>query len=111
MEKALFSRQHVACAPELLRLDSSLLQGRILDSTSAALLATLGEISEEAQGMLEVHDVGRLSGRLRAARCGVRDIPAVVIDGEKHVGLAAARKALSDLLAARTDAREALELA
>lgn len=102
LELALFSRQHVACAPELLRHDSSLLGGRILDSGSACLLAMLGDVGEGSARRLELHDVGRFRGRLQAAWSGIWSTPAVVIDGHKHIGLAAARSAISAFIAETT---------
>jgi hypothetical protein len=99
MELALFSRQHVACAPELLQHDSAGLQGRILDSDSASLLGLLGQLCPGSGVRLELHDVGRLRGWLRATWSGVRQTPAVVVDGHRHLGLAAARDALRALSA------------
>jgi hypothetical protein len=97
MELALFSRQHVACAPQLLQQDSALLQGRVLDSGSVCLLAMLGDFSDGTSQRLALHDVGRWPGRLQALWSGVWNTPAVIIDGTKHVGLDAARKAIAAL--------------
>jgi hypothetical protein len=57
----------------------------------------LGALSEQASATLQLHDVGHLRGRLKAAWAGVWQTPAVVIDGQKHVGVVAAREALSAL--------------
>lgn len=45
-------------------------------------------------------DLGRLRGRLKGLLAGVWKAPTVVIDGQKHVGLEAARGALHRLGAA-----------
>jgi hypothetical protein len=100
LDAALFAQQHVACAPDLLRQHSCDLEGRVPDASSASLLSSLDADLVRSGGQIQMHDVGRFRGRLRAALAGIRETPTVVLDGQNHVGLAAARKALSDLKAA-----------
>ena len=97
VDSLMYARQHTICAPDLLRNATAALQGRVLDSESAALLPFL----EGLEVQFKVHDLGRLSGRVKALAAGVRRAPTVVVDGQKFVGLAAARTALQDLRATR----------
>jgi hypothetical protein len=93
-------RMHSHCAPGLAQttLDLAVLTGRLLEPDSAALLAVLGRVHHEVNALLQVYDIGRLRGRLRALTAGVRRVPTVVVDGEKHVGLSAAKQALCALV-------------
>jgi hypothetical protein len=45
-----------------------------------------------------VYDLNTLTGNLRGWLAGVRRTPSVLFDGQKHVGLAAARLALQRIL-------------
>ena len=89
-------RMHSHCAPGLAQttLDLAVLAGRLLEPDSAAVMSVLGRFCQETEREVEVHDVGRFRGRLRALTAGVWRIPTVVVDGEKHVGLSAAKQAL-----------------
>ena len=93
-----YSRHHTYCAPELAELASGLLDsGRVLRPDSAAVLSVLETVSRQLGQSIQVHDVGRVHGRLKALRAGVWKTPTVVLDGEKHVGCEAAKAALLGL--------------
>lgn len=93
---ALLARQHVACAPELLRQYGNL-EGRFLDANSSELLRRLADISRHPDRTARLYDVGRAGGWLKAAIAGIRETPAVVVGGKKYLGLNAARDALATI--------------
>jgi hypothetical protein len=88
-------RMHSHCAPGLAQttLDLSGFSGRLLEPDSAELLGDLVALDQA----VDVYDVGRLRGRLRALSAGVWRTPAVVVGGRRYVGLDAARTALRSL--------------
>ena len=95
-------RMHSHCAPGLAEagLKLSGFSGRVLEADSAELLSLLGAARKrwgQRIPVIQVYDVGRLRGRLKAMTAGVWKTPAVVVGGEKHVGLSAVRTALHDL--------------
>jgi hypothetical protein len=90
VDSLMYARQHTLCAPDLSRNATASLQGRGLDSESAALLPFLDGLEEQSK----VYDLGRLSRRVKALAAGVRRAPTAVVDGPKSVGLVAARTAL-----------------
>jgi hypothetical protein len=95
-------RMHSHCAPGLAEagLELSGFSGRVLETDSADLVSLLGAARKrwgQRIPVIQVYDVGRLRGRLKAMTAGVWRTPAVVVGGEKHVGLSAARTALYDL--------------
>jgi len=85
------------CAPNVISNMLSEFQGRTLDPESAALLHLLEPLRPRLGKNLRVFDVGKLPGWLKAMLAGVWATPAVVLDGEKHLGFTAA----SQVLAAR----------
>jgi hypothetical protein len=95
-------RMHSHCAPGLAEagLELSGFSGRVLEPDSADLLSLL-DAARKRWGQripaIQVYDVGRLRGRLKAMTAGVWRTPAVVAGRQKHVGLSAARAALHDL--------------
>ncbi|MGD1995203.1 MAG: hypothetical protein PVH62_00365 [Anaerolineae bacterium] len=98
-------RMHSHCAPglaqETLRMPG--FSGRLLEQASSTLLQALSVAQGRLEGQVEVYDVGRLRGRLKALTAGVWKTPAVIVDGEKHVGLTAAKEALRNLSAEGAD--------
>ena len=99
-----YSQHHAYCAPGMAErsLETLGLRGRILESDSAELLPILDDGRERWGRQIQVCDVGRLPGRLKALMAGVRITPTVVVNGERHVGLAAAKQVLSGLVTATT---------
>ena len=92
--------QHPYCAPGM--ADQALgrmlqFSGRVLPPDDSAILPDLDAALQRWGQQMRVYDVGRLTGRLKALTAGVRETPTVVMDGEKHVGLPAARDALRGL--------------
>jgi hypothetical protein len=92
-------RMHSHCAPGLAQttLDLATLAGRLYEPDSAAILLVLSRVCQDVDASVEVYDVGRLRGRLRALTAWVQKVPTVVVNGKKHVGLNAAKQALQRL--------------
>lgn len=95
-------RMHSHCAPGLAEagLELSSFSGRVLGADSADLMSLLGAVQKrwrQQTVVIQVYDVSRLRGRLKALTVGVWRTPAVVVDGEKHIGLSAAKEALHSL--------------
>lgn len=93
---------HSHCAPSLAEAGLELpgFSGRVLETDSADLLSLLSAVQKRWRRqtlVIRVYDVSRLRGRLKAMTAGVWRTPAIVMDGEKYVGLSAASGALRDL--------------
>lgn len=88
---------HTYCAPGMTQGVHGLrgFKGRMLTPECAEFLTDI-TIAQHYSGVeVHVHDVGRLSGMLRALARRIWKTPAVVLDGESHIGLENARIALS----------------
>jgi hypothetical protein len=93
------SGQHTYCAPgmtEGLRGMTGF-SGRLLDQESAELLPNLKSLGERYGDRLRIYDVGRFRGLLKAMSAGVWKTPAIIVEGEKHLGLEAVKAAISTL--------------
>jgi hypothetical protein len=92
-----FSTRHKVCVPELFEQQLGHLGGRCLGGQSMQLLLALDDMVDVEEYALKIIDMGTLAGRLKALYAGVRQAPAVVVDGAKHVGLDAAEVAIANL--------------
>ncbi len=102
IESLHYAQEHTYCAPGMTErtLGLSGFSGRVLESGSAELLSCLGAAQKQwrqQNRMIQVYDVGRLRGWLKAIMAGVWRTPTVVVGGDKYAGLTAAREALRDL--------------
>jgi hypothetical protein len=93
----LFSTRHKACVPELFEQQVGDLGGRSLGGQSMQLLLALDDLADVGEYNVKIIDMGTVTGRLKALHAGIRQAPAVVMDGEKHVGLDAAEAAIANL--------------
>jgi hypothetical protein len=87
---------HTYCAPGMSEGIRGLtgFKGRVLEKTSAELWSDISAVRERLGEFVHIHDVERIPGRLQAIISFVWKVPAVVIDGERYVGVPAAREAL-----------------
>jgi hypothetical protein len=101
IESLSYAQQHAYCAPGMVERTLGLpgFSGRVLEPDSAEILSLL-DAAQKQWGqrtlVIEVYDVGRLRGRLKAMKAGVWRTPAVAVNGEKRVGLPAAREMFRD---------------
>jgi hypothetical protein len=89
---------HAYCAPGTMNgLVGALskFKGRLLPEEDSKALEQVFRTSKETQENIKVYDVSRTTDKLRAVKRGIRNTPAVVINGEKHEGLEAISRALS----------------
>lgn len=87
---------HTYCAPGLSEGIRGLsgFKGRILAENSAEVWPDVQAAHACFKGSIQVHDVEKFTGRLHALRSLVWKTPAVIVDGERYSGVAAAREAL-----------------
>lgn len=87
---------HTYCAPGMTEGIRGLsgFKGRILSEDSAELWPDIQAACERYRGSIRIHDAERIRGRVQALKSLVFKFPAVVVDGERHAGVAAAREAL-----------------
>jgi len=90
---------HSYCAPGTTEgLVSEVLtkfKGRLLPEEDSETLDRVFQFSRETQESVKVYDVSRTTDKLRAVKRGIRTTPALIINGEKHVGLEAISQVLS----------------
>jgi len=108
IESLHYAQQHTYCAPGMteMTLGRSGFSGRVLESDSAELLSILGAAQRrwgQQDQVIQVYDVGRLRGRLKAIAAGVWRTPAIIVGEDKYIGLTAAEKAFGDLGAGQSD--------
>jgi hypothetical protein len=91
---------HTYCAPGMSDGLRGLagFKGRIFDEHSAQLWSDVLEVRQRVGERVRIHDVERITGRLHAIKSFVWKAPAVVIDGERHLGMPAACEALRRIL-------------
>jgi len=96
------ARYHSWCAPGMADRLISLpgLGGRMLEPPSAEIFSELATILDGNVERIQVYDVGRPGGWLRALLAGAWKTPAVIRKGKRYLGLAAARGELRNLRAA-----------
>ena len=82
-------------APALMRRVDKQFDGRLLDSQSVALLYDLEAFLEQQDGDVRIYDTSKFTGWLKGLLGGVRELPTVVVDGEKHSGFKEAKRALA----------------
>lgn len=93
------AHHHTYCAPGMTSrvMGLSDFDGRIVEPACAPLLSDLSTLPDEWAEHILIYDLGRLHGRLKAALAGIWKTPAIIVAGEKHIGLPAARRALREL--------------
>jgi hypothetical protein len=93
---------HSYCAPGttegLVGEVLSKFKGRLLTEEDSKALQRVLQILRETQESVKVYDVSRTTDKLRAVKRGIRNTPAVIINGEKYEGLEAISQALSENL-------------
>jgi hypothetical protein len=102
IESLHYAQQHTYCAPGMVERTLGLpgFSGRVLEPDSAELLSLLGAAQKQwgqRNQVIQVYDVGRLRGWLKAVMAGVCRTPTVAMGGDKYVGLPAAREMIRDL--------------
>ena len=78
--------------------DQGFMKGRIFEEDSAALLPLIDQVIKAGQWDVKVYDLGSLRGAVKAWLAGLRRAPGVVIDGQKHVGLAGSQAILRQVI-------------
>lgn len=68
----------------------------LYEADSARLLDALKSLPENRRSQVEIVDVGRVTGWVKAWAAGVRSVPALQQDNQLYEGRAAAEKALVD---------------
>ena len=102
VESLSHAHRHTHCAPGVAQRTMGLpgFSGRILEPDSAKLLSLLGAAQKQwgqQNQVIQVYDVGRLRGWLKAVMAGVCRTPTVAMGGDKYVGLPAVREMIRDL--------------
>jgi hypothetical protein len=82
--------QHTYCSPELASSAesqvASLLKGRIVPQDDMTVLRKIVELAGPNLAEVQVYDMSRTVHRLKAFRKGVKNTPAIIIDGVKFEG-------------------------
>jgi protein-disulfide isomerase len=71
-------------------------KGQLLPDEDLKALEQVLQILRETQESVKVYDVSRTTDKLRALKRGIRNTPAVIINGEKYESLEAISQALSE---------------
>ena len=72
--------------------------GRFIPTEADIVLSALEPFRNSQRFQVRVYDLETTSGRLRALLNGISESPAVIIAGERHVGMVAVNESLARLL-------------
>ena len=70
-------------------------KGRILAEDDLTTMQQIVELAEKRNHKLKVYDISRLGDRTRAMKRGVLKTPALIVDGQRYVGLEEILRAIS----------------
>jgi hypothetical protein len=98
VRRLVYQTKFVSCTQTHFHLPDDGWVGRMLDADSARVMDAAARLPAQVANSIRIVDVSRLAGRVRAWRAGVKQIPAVISDGQIYNGVSQSRKAL-DVLA------------
>jgi len=82
---------HPFCAPgsadQLVNQAVSKFRGRILPQEDLTVLEQVLLLKNKTNGQIKIYDVSRMTDKIKAMTLGIRKTPAVIVNGEKFVGL------------------------
>jgi len=90
---------HPFCAPgladQLVNQAVSKFRGRILPREDLTVLEQVLLLKNKTNGQIKIYDVSRMTDKIKAMTLGIRKTPAVIVNGEKLVGLEEIMKGIS----------------
>ena len=82
--------QHTYCSPELVSSAENqvakLSKGRIISQEDMTVLRGIVDLARANPAEIQVYDISRIVHRLRAFTKGVKNTPAIIVDGVKFEG-------------------------